>query len=146
MQQPSIFSTDDWEVCEGIVDGARHIVRMRSTLPSDADQQRFDQLIMVRWPYQTDESGLPDTETHRLIVALEDALDAGTEKNGIAFQVLSLTGAGKREWRYYARSADEFFESLNNDLQGHPVYPLELESFFDPDWTGLREFHQMRQA
>ena len=146
MQQPSIFATDDWEVCESTMDGVRYIVRMRSTFPSNADQQRFDQLIIVCCFYQTDDSGLPDTETHRLIVEFEDALDAGTEMKGIAFQVLSLTGVGKRKWRYYASSPDDFVESLNNDLQGHSAYPLEIESFLDPDWTGLREFHQMRHA
>ena len=145
MQHSSIFATDDWELCEGSIDGARHVIRMRAMLPAEADQQLFDHLIIVRWPYESDESGMPDTDTHRLIVDFEDALDAGTEKNGVAFQVLSLTGAGKREWRYYATSADEFIESLNNDLQGHPAYPLEVESFLDPEWAGLREFHELRQ-
>ena len=146
MQHPSIFDSDDWEICEGVIDGARHVIRMRATLPSDADQHLFNKLIIVHWLYHGDESGLPDTDTHRLIVEFEDALDAGTERKGVAFQVLSLTGASQREWRYYATSADEFIESLNNDLRGHPAYPLEIESFLDPDWTGLREFHELRQA
>ena len=46
----------------------------------------------------------------------------------------------------FCGSPDDFVESLNNDLQGHSAYPLEIESFLDPDWTGLREFHQMRHA
>ncbi len=54
-------------------------------------------------------------------------------------QVASLTGAGHKEWRYYAADADAFVEALNASLEGHPTYPLEIEMFDDAEWQGLQQ-------
>ncbi|MDY0745943.1 DUF695 domain-containing protein [Paucibacter sp. R3-3] len=138
---PNIFETDDWEVGQGQIDGAHHIVRMRSTLPSLADQELFSKLIIVTWRYESEESGMPDSDTHRRMQRFEDALESGTEARGTAFQAVSITGAGRKEWRYYAADTDAFMGSLNQDLRGHEEHPLEIASFLDPEWNALREFH-----
>lgn len=106
-----------------------------------ADQELFSRLVIVTWRYEPGQSGMPDSQTHKDMQMFEDALEAGAERRGKAFQAVSLTGAGKKEWRYYAADTDAFMESLNQDLQGHAAYPLEIESFFDPEWNALREFH-----
>lgn len=142
-QKSNIFETDDWSLGHGEIHGTRHIVRMRSTFPSVADQAIFSQLIIVTWQYEPSESGMPNSEIHRRMQAFEDGLEAGTERRAVAFQALSITGGGKKEWRYYAADSDAFMESLNQDLQGHTAYPLEIASFFDPEWNALREFHPM---
>lgn len=72
--------------------------------------------------------------------AFEDALESGTERRQVAYQALSLTGNGQKEWRYYATDQDAFLASLNTDLRGHPAYPIEIQSFYDPDWSALREY------
>ena len=139
----SIFGTDDWSLGQGEIHGAHHIVRMRSTFPSVADQELFSRLIIVTWRYEPNESGMPDSQTHQRMQLFEDRIEAGTERREVAFQAVSITGDGKKEWRYYAADSDAFMESLNQDLQGHAAYPLEIASFFDPEWNGLREFHPM---
>jgi len=139
---PSIFEDDDWEICEGQIDGAHHIIRKRATFPSPTNQERFDRLIILSWHYEPDVSGMPNSATHERMQELEDALEAGTEARGIAYQALSMTGAGTREWRYYAASTDDFIDSLHRDLDGHDAYPLALDSYLDPEWNGLMEFHQ----
>lgn len=139
--QPGIFPTDDWQIAEGKTQGKPVIVRMRATFPSPADQALFCRLVIITWAYQGNESGMPSRDVHKKMNAFEDALEAGTEKRQIAFQALSLTTDGKKEWRYYASNTDEFMESLNADLRGHEAYPLEVQSFLDPDWSALREYH-----
>lgn len=134
-----IFATDDWVLAEGSSGGKPLIVRMRSTLPAEADQSLFRYLLIIRWAYEPNERGMPDSDTHKLMNAFEDALEAGTEQRLSGVQAVSLTGDGKKEWRYYTAEVDGFIESLNVDLVGHPHYPLQIESFVDEDWRGLRD-------
>ncbi len=145
-QSPTgIFATDDWELAQGNVEGKRLIVRMRATFPSTEDQAQFSRLVIISWYYKGNESGMPELDIHKKMNAFEDALEAGTEKRQVAFQALSITGDGKKEWRYYAADMDEFMNSLNTDLSGHEEYPLQIQSFLDPDWSALREYHEGSQ-
>ena len=143
--QSSIFATDDWQLAQGTSQGQPVVVRMRATFPSPADQALFSRLIVISWAYIGNESGMPQREVHQMMNAFEDALEAGTEKRNVAFQALSITGNGKKEWRYYAADTDNFMESLNADLVGHEAYPLEIQSFLDPEWSALREYHAESQ-
>jgi len=135
-----IFSHDDWMLAKRATGQTELIVRMRSSLPSDADQELFSTLIIITWVYEGNEFGMPVTDDHLLMQALEDALEHGTERREVAYQALALTGNGKKEWRYYSKDSDTFLGSLNDDLVGHPRYPIEITSFQDPDWTALREY------
>ena len=136
----SIYEDDEWQLAEGEINGIRQIIRMRTAFPSTADRELFCKLILVSWNYDPESSGMPARAVHADMQMFEDALEGGTEFKGVAVQVLSLTGGGLKQWRYYAADVDEFMESLNADLRGHAAYPLEMESFEDPDWNGLSEF------
>jgi len=48
--------------------------------------------------------------------------------------MLVATGLGLREWVYYTRDREQFMERLNELLQGHAAYPVEIEIYDDPDW------------
>jgi hypothetical protein len=145
-QSPTgIFATDDWQLAQGNIEGKRLIVRMRATFPSTEDQAHFCRLVIISWHYEGNESGMPERDIHKKMNAFEDALEAGTEKRQVAFQALSITGDGKKEWRYYAADMDEFMNSLNTDLSEHEEYPLQIQSFLDPDWSALREYHEGSQ-
>ena len=133
-----LFEVDDWELAEGIFDGRKRIIRQRATLPPTAERQLYCHLVIVAWPY--DGGGMPDRSTHARMQLVEDALEAGTERRDKGFQVLSMTGLGRKEWRFYTADVESFIESLNDDLQGQGDVPLEIESWFDPDWNGLLEF------
>jgi len=134
-----IFPTDDWTVAEAPAGSAPFIVRMRSTLPSAADQALFCHLIIIKWVYEPNDFGMPDVSVHRQMNRFEDALEAGVERRRTAYQAASLTGSGQKEWRYYAADAEAFMDSLNADLTGHERYPLHIEMFQDSEWTALRE-------
>lgn len=138
LPQPSgIFPTDDWVVAEATSGGNPLIIRMRSTLPSQADQSLFRHLVVIKWAYEPNELGMPDSDEHQLMNAFEDALEAGTERRQSAVQAASLTGGGEKEWRYYTPDVEAFIVSLNADLVGHDQYPLQIDSFVDAEWSGL---------
>ena len=135
----SIFPDDGWTVGTADQDGQPIIIRVRSQAPDAEGRARYPQLIVIGWPYDGNETGLPDTEDNAGMQAFEDALERGLEPTGIGVQVASLTGAGHKEWRYYTPDPDAFVAALNASLDGHPTYPLEIEMFSDADWQGFQQ-------
>ena len=134
-----MFPDDTWTVGTADQDGQPIIIRVRSQLPDEAARHAHAQLIVVGWPYDGTDTGLPAADDTASMQAFEDAVEAGLERSGIGVQVASLTGAGHKEWRYYAADADAFVTALNDSLEGQPTYPLEIEMFDDAEWQGLQQ-------
>jgi Family of unknown function (DUF695) len=134
-----IFSDDTWTVGTADQDGQPIIIRVRSQMPGPAERHGHGQLIVVGWPYDGTETGLPTSDETAAMQDFENAVEAGLERGGSGIQVASVTGAGHKEWRYYAPDADAFAAALNASLDGHPTYPLEIEMFDDPEWQGLQQ-------
>jgi hypothetical protein len=132
--------SDPWSVGQWFENGQPHIVRMRGKLPPLVDRELLQKLIVIRWTYETDASGLPGQTEHKLMQTFEDALEAGTELKTPTLQALSLTGGGVKEWRFYTADVERFMASLNRDLEGHPKYPIEFSLFQDPEWNALSEY------
>ncbi|TWT96996.1 hypothetical protein Pla108_27730 [Botrimarina colliarenosi] len=83
---------------------------------------------------------MPESDVHSQMNILEDALESGTEHRGVAYQAVSITGGGEKEWRYYTSDISQFLQSLNDDLTGHDPYPIEIQEYEDQEWNGLAEF------
>jgi hypothetical protein len=135
----AIFSDDTWTVGTADQDGQPIIIRVRGQLPDAAARQANSQLLVIGWPYDGTETGLPADADKAAMERFEEALEAGLAGTGVGVQVASLTGAGHREWRYYAPDAEAFVAALNASLGGHPTYPLEIEMFDDAEWQGLQQ-------
>ena len=135
----SIFPDDTWTVGTADQDGQPLVIRVRSQMPAAAERQRHAHLVVVGWPYDGADTGLPTTEDGAAMQAFEDAVASGAERGGTGVQVASITGAGHKEWRYYAADAEAFVAALNASLDGHPTYPLEIEMFDDSEWQGLQQ-------
>jgi uncharacterized protein YfaP (DUF2135 family) len=134
-----MFADDTWTIGTADQDGQSLILRVRGQMPAVAERQRHAHLVVVGWPYDGADSGLPTDDDNALMRAFEDAVAAGPESGGIGIQVASITGAGHKEWRYYAADAGAFVAALNASLDGHPPYPLEIEMFDDSEWQGLQQ-------
>ena len=135
----TIFPDDTWTVGTADQDGQPIIIRVRGRLPDAAAREANSQLVVIGWPYDGNETGLPLEADKASMDRLEEALEAGLAGTTLGVQVASLTGAGHREWRYYAADADAFVAALNAILGGHPTYPLEIEMFDDAEWQGLQQ-------
>src|SRR5688572_6745507 len=116
-----IFPDDTWTVGTADQDGQPIIIRVRSQMPEAAERQRHAQLVVVAWQDDANETGLPTAEDTAAMKAFEDAVETGLEQGGTATQVASITGAGHKEWRYYAADAEAFVAALNASLDGHPT-------------------------
>jgi hypothetical protein len=135
----SIFPDDSWSVgTVGDDDDELILVRARTAPPSDAVREAWPDLVVVTWPYEP-ASGMPQAADAAQMEAFEDAVADGVERAGSGVLVATLTGAGHKEWRYYAPDSDAFLAALEARLKDHPVYPLEIEVFTDSAWQGLAE-------
>lgn len=134
-----IYNGDSWSIGEAQVEGFPLVIRARTSLPSVPDRQIYEDLIVIAWPYQTDTSGMPSKEVNQQTQDFENALEVAIESKGIGVQAACLTGKGSKEWRYYTYDKDEFMSKLNSGLVGHPVYPIEISFFKDPEWGALAE-------
>jgi hypothetical protein len=136
---PSIFPGDLWAVGEARVNGLPVVILFRNGLPAEADRQINENLIIITWPYEGIESGMPNDEDKQRTNSFEEAVEQGFENSDAGVQVACLTGNHQKEWRYYTPNVEAFLDAFNKCLAGHPVYPIQLRMFQDPDWKALSE-------
>jgi hypothetical protein len=134
-----IYPEASWIVATADQDGQTILLRMRDAMPDAAARAAYPQLVVIGWPYDGVESGMPTEADAAAMQRCEDAIEAGLGDETLGLQVASLTGAGHKEWRYYASDADAFVERLNASLEDHGAYPLEIEMFDDAEWEGLQQ-------
>jgi hypothetical protein len=138
-----IYNDDSWMVGHSEANGFPVVIRARHALPSQADRELYPNLVVVTWPYEPANMGMPSPQDSAAMNRFEDALEQSVEL-GVGVQAASITGNGVRAWRYYTSSQDEFMSEFNRGLAGHPAYPLELRVFSDPDWSALAELQPER--
>lgn len=104
------------------------------------DRQRYPALVIAAWPYDLDEEkGLPDKKTYEQMHGFQEAVHAALKESGVGVEAASLLGRGVKEWRYYATEPQAFLEVFNQALAALPEFPIEMQSYDDPDWDGLTE-------
>ncbi|WP_299192138.1 DUF695 domain-containing protein [uncultured Erythrobacter sp.] len=141
MSKSGIFPTDDWTVAQGATLDGPIFMRYRTGEPTQADRERFDKLVIVRWAYNPDEmNGLPTSETTASMGEFEDpVLDASDDAGWWGSCVAIITHNGAREWRFYTPDVGAFQTEFSESLRGLGPYPLDLQVFDDPDWNGFAE-------
>lgn len=76
---------------------------------------------------------------------LEDLLSPAVETTGVATLALVSTGEGLREWTYYAKSENVFLGKVNQALQHHPQFPIDIHVAQDKAWRTYEQFVQQVQ-
>ncbi|MBD5270644.1 MAG: DUF695 domain-containing protein [Bacteroides sp.] len=119
-----------------MVTGRRDVARFRSN-------PRFSIRVEVSWKYDTDDpSGMPDTETSRLMEEVQEALQTTFRKDPVAVLTGIFTGDGRRDWVFYTTSTHIFGRKLNESLAHLPLLPLEVYCENDPAWEAYDEMSQ----
>ncbi len=97
--------------------------------------------IALTWRYES-ANGMPSEADKSGMDALEDLLEPLVERDGFSNLALVSTGAGVREWTYYATSGGEFLQRLRKALPGHPEFAgrVRIEVRPDPQWTAYEDF------
>ncbi len=126
---------DRWLLAEGEENGNFLLFRARKEIPPGSLKMQYPLLISVYWPYDAAANeGMPDDELNDEHFDLELALQP-LDTPEFSHLMLVITGAGQKEWHYYAKQEDPWMDQLNELLSEHPEYPLEIEVSEDPDWS-----------
>jgi len=119
-------------------DGRPVIFKFVSELPSETIRTRLPWLTVISWEYDgSDNEGMPESEEVDAMKRLEEAIDS-SEKETALRHAFSRTGNELKELAYYIEDRDQFMAAFNDTLAAHPVYPIEIEFYNDPDWLELR--------
>jgi len=92
---------------------------------------------VISWPIAS-QSGMPTKRESQIHYAFEDRLQAAEESERAGVLASVVTGEGKVEWYYLARSHDLFMRVLNKALEGKPRLPIAISLEQDPEWSTYR--------
>ncbi|APF85631.1 DUF695 domain-containing protein [Ralstonia solanacearum] len=115
----------------------RRIVRYRSEMPNWVQRPSFGALIVISWP-NANQAGMPTKGESERHYTFEDGVQAAEERDRAGVLAAVVTGEGKVEWYYLARSHDEFMRVLNKTMQGKPRLPITISLEKDPQWSVYR--------
>jgi hypothetical protein len=124
-----------WFTATGTEDGLPLIFRGRQNIPVDVVEAAYPIRVRIFWPYEPDnDRGMPKSQTNDAQIEFEDAL-APLDTADSGFQMLVVTGNGRKEWHWYVANLQSWMDALNEALNGSPEYPIEIENSFEPDWS-----------
>ena len=116
------------------------IVKFVNALPTIDIQKSLTSLTAISWEYDgSSNNGMPRREVNKKMLVLEDALNKRMEKSKSYIHAYSRTGNNLKEFVYYSKGLDEFMTLLNEELQSHERYPIEIDFYEDPEWSELKK-------
>ena len=129
---------DTWSVGEAKIKGNPVVYKFTNELPNTSIRNTMPWLTVVSWKYDGSENnGMPQKEINEEMVKLEDGLEAIEGKEKLYFDVYSATGNNLKEFVFYIADRDQFITNFNKALNGHPVYPVEINFYEDKEWSDL---------
>ena len=138
---PDTLNQDIWATATGQENELPLVFRFRQHIPvavsSSAD---FPTLINIYWRYDgTNNNGMPPYDDNEQQIKFEDAIAPLDEQDRLGYLMLVVTGNSRKEWIFYANDIPAWLERFNDLLAGHTVYPIEIETDSDPEWSTWRE-------
>ena len=136
---------ESWIISEGESEnGKLSVIRLREDLPTESEQAKLTNLVLITWNYQPkDESGMPSEKDAEKMERFEDLMDAGVVETGFGRLMTVFTGEGLKEWQFYTGDEEVFMQKLNETLGGEEVLPLEIEVFEDENWDGYDDYRKL---
>ena len=125
---------DSWTIAEGLQDEMPILYRFRAGVPVGVSLPEYPYLLSILWQYEIkNPSGMPSNEQNEQQLRFDDALDQ-MDNIGHGTLMAVITGNGRREWIWYVNDTHEWLKKLHISLEGHPVYPLNIEQTEDIGW------------
>ena len=118
------------------------MVTGRKDVAKFMNNPKFSIRVQVTWPYDGDNSGMPDTATSQLMEKVQDVLTAEFHKDPVAVLTGIYTGDNERNWVFYTLSTNIFGRKLNEALAEFPVLPLSIYCENDPQWLEYKEMSE----
>jgi Family of unknown function (DUF695) len=124
-------------------DGLPVIVKFVNELPATELQKQLTSLTVISWEYDgSSNNGMPTEEINEKMLSLENALYHTMKKSSSYVHAYSRTGNNLKELVYYSVGLDNFMQLLNQTLERHERYPINIDFYEDPDWAEINKLLQ----
>ena len=141
------ISEDWWTAPSEDREGRTVLVTGRRSLDNVIASRRYVYRIEMTWEYQPYKGGMPDYATSKTMEVVTDLLQDRLRNDPVAVMTGIYTGAGERNWVFYAVTLKAFQAALNNALSSiNEQLPLTFHAEEDPDWEEYREMCQCEIA
>ena len=141
------ISEDWWTAPSEDSEGRTVLVTGRRSLDNVIACRRYIYRIEMTWLYEPDEGGMPNYATSRTMEAVTDALQEAARRDPVVVMTGIYTGAGERNWVFYAVTLKAFQSLLNTALSSiDEQLPLTFHAEEDPEWEEYREMCQCEIA
>jgi hypothetical protein len=126
---------DTWTCATGTSNGLPQLIRCRTNLDKIVGGKTHRRLLRITWKYtKTDQSGLPSAELNERMATFENAIVGELERDSLAIFVSIWVCNGVKEWSAYISDAQRTCNRLNQALESHDPFPVELTVEDDPSW------------
>ncbi len=138
-QVHEIINRDRWATAEGTHEDKPLLIRFRHESRAISDFEGYSQLLLVTWTYESNETGMPSEEQLREMEDFENDLIASLEHDQHGVLTAVITNNGTRQWVIYADDMQECEDRINAMPQNGELFPIDLVSDEDEEWSYLRE-------
>jgi hypothetical protein len=134
------WSEETWSVGEAKIKGKPVVYKFITEFPDEVTRHRLPWLAVVSWKYDgSSNNGMPPKEINELMIKLEDGLETIKEREKLYLNVYTATGNDLKEFVLYIANREQFMANFNQALNGHPVYPIEINFYEDKAWSELEK-------
>lgn len=102
---------------------------------------KLPERLIIVWKYRS-ETGMPSVEERKSMDRMEGLIAPLVDRAGLSVLSLVSTGENLREWIFYTKSEQYFFEQFNLALAKQPQFPIEIHAAPDPTWTTYNKFRK----
>lgn len=131
----TIPTTDD--------DGNTIIVTANTDVAKFRSRPKYCIRIEISLAYTPGPLGFPGDSDAEMLEKVTDAFQSGLKGQNTAILTGIYTGAGQRDWVFYAFNTGVFNSFLNRSLASLPLLPLRITAENDPEWA---EYDEMMEA
>ena len=134
-----LLAADRWTMAD-VVGPTSGVLRYREPVLTSTQVAGYPQCLRILWGYEAEGSGaLPDPQAGVALEAFEDLLVNALEHDALAVLTAVVTLDGARQWVFYTDDARSCGGRISAMPQQKDPYPIELDTFSDPEWAYLRD-------
>ncbi len=148
LSMAKLYIKEDWWTAPSEdSEGRTVMVTGRRGLDNVIATGRYRYRIEMTWLYEGGDDGLPDYRTSCTMEQVTDVLQGALRRDPVAVMTGIYTGAGERNWVFYAVSLKAFQAMLNKALSViEEQLPLTFHAEDDPEWEEYQEMCQSEIA
>ncbi len=123
-----------WTLIETSDNGVSVFFRFLTKIPQNIKTQDYQYMVSIFWSYPIEnKSGLPLEAIQEAHSKIEKALNV-LDDHRTSFYVAQISGNGRKEWIWYTKDINIWWNGFIKALKNHPKYPLDIQKSEEPEW------------